>query len=188
LIKYSDVVGLPVICIENGKKIGLVSEIIFCPKFKEVRAIVLDRKGCQIRKKALLLEDVVNIGSDAVVVNDCSCTKTLRELETSNKLREKGNLIGLRIYSKSGKDLGTVKDVLFDFSTRSVEGLEVSDSLLQDIMQGRNILPLFGNVEFGEDNVLVDREAVEEMQSTGGGIKKILLSDKGHSPNADEKR
>ena len=53
--------------------------------------------------------------------------------------------------------------------------MEVSDGLLQDIITGRNILPLFGKVEFGEENILVDKEAVEEMLSNGGGLKKKLF-------------
>ncbi|MDP4181735.1 MAG: PRC-barrel domain-containing protein [Bacillota bacterium] len=175
--RYSEVVGLPVICVDNGKKIGIVSELIFYPKQKKLMAIVLERTGCQLRKKAILLEDVINIGNDAVIVNDCSCAKKMNELEECRDLKDKENLVGLRIYSKSGEDYGTVKDILFDFKTGMIEGLELSDSLVHDLIQGRNIIPLFGKVEFSEENILVDKEAVDEMLSTGGGLIKKLLQD-----------
>lgn len=175
--RYGEVVGLPVICVDNGKKIGIVSDIVFCPGSREAKALVLERKGCQIRKKAIMFEDILSLGKDAVIVNDCSCAKNLKELEHSGSLKEKGIIKGLRIYSKSGDDVGVVKDILFDYKSGKIEGVEVSDSLIQDIMQGRNILPLYGRVEFSEENILVDKEAVEEMMNTGGGLIKKLIED-----------
>jgi len=177
LQKYSEVVGLPVICIDNGKKIGVIEDVIFCPGKREVKGFLLERRGCQVSKKAILLKDVLSLGNDAMVVNDCSCVTSLKKLELSEKLKDKGEIRGLRIYSKSGEELGIVKDVLFDYSTGFVEGVEVSDGLLQDIVKGRNILPLFGKVEFGEESILVDKEAIEEMVSTGGGLKRKLLKE-----------
>ena len=69
-----------------------------------------------------------------------------------------------------------ITDITFDSSTGRLESLEVSDGLLQDLVKGRQMLPLFGKVEFGEENVLVEKEAVEEMVNSGGGIKNRLLS------------
>ncbi len=175
--RYSEVVGLPVICVDNGKKVGIVKDVIFCPKSKEVKALLLERKGCQIRKKAVAFDNILSLGKDAVIVNDCSCARDLKELERSEILKDKGNIKGLRIYSKSGEDIGVVKDILFDYKSGIIEGVEVSDSLIQDIIQGRNILPLCGKVEFSEENILVDKEAVEEMMNTGGGLKKKLIEE-----------
>ncbi|KNY28233.1 PRC-barrel domain-containing protein [Pseudobacteroides cellulosolvens] len=173
--RYSEVMGLPVICVDDGKKIGTVCDLVFFPKYKKVRAVLLERTGCHISKKAIPLEEVLSMGKDAVIVNDCSCTKKISELEKNENLGKKGNLMGLRIYSKSGEDFGTVKDILFDYKTGTIEGLELSDCLVYDIMQGRNIIPLFGKVEFSEENILVDKEAIDEMQNTGGGLIKKLL-------------
>jgi len=175
LERYSEVLGLPVICVDSGKRIGSVCDLLFFPKYKKVRAILLEQTGCHIGKKAILLEDLLSMGKDAVIINDISCTKKIRDLEANDNLGKKGKLIGLRIYSKSGEDFGTVKDILFDYKTGTIEGLEISNCLVYDIMQGRNIIPLFGKVEFSEENILVDNEAIDEMQNTGGGLIKKLL-------------
>ena len=42
---------------------------------------------------------------------------------------------------------------------------------MQDLSEGRKIIPLIGKYEFGEDMLLVDNDAIEEAISTGGGIK-----------------
>lgn len=173
--RYSEVVGLPVICADDGKKLGIIKDVIFCPRTKSIEAFLMERKGCETGKKVVLLKDVLNLGRDAMIVNDCSCIRILKKAEYSNKFKDHGQITGLRVYSRAGEDFGVVKDVLFDHKTGAIEGVEVSDGLLQDIFRGRNILPLFGKVEFSSENILVDREAVEEMMDTGGGIKRRLL-------------
>jgi len=40
---------------------------------------------------------------------------------------------------------------LFDLKHGKIDGIEVSDGLLQDIVKGRSVLPLIGKVEFGEE-------------------------------------
>lgn len=172
--RYSEIVGLPVICADNGKKVGIIHDVIFCPKTREVRGFLLERKGCEISKKVVRLKDVVNLGRDALIINDCSCISKVLSRKGSPELMDKAEVRGLRIYTRSGEDLGVVKDVLFDYKTGTIEGFEISDGLLHDLVQGRNILPLFGKVEFSEESILVDKEAIEEMSNTGGGLKKFF--------------
>jgi len=175
--KYSEVVGLPVICADNGKRVGIVEDVIFCPQIRRVSAFLLERRGYELEKKVILLKDVLSLGKDALIINNCDCMTTLKKAESSGEFQGRGQIRGLRVYSRSGDDLGFARDILFDYRTGVIEGVEVSDGLLQDIFQGRKIIPFFGKVEFSEENILVDREAVEEMKSTGGGIRKRLLGE-----------
>jgi uncharacterized protein YrrD len=172
--KYSEVTGLPVIAIDTGKKVGTVRDILFCTGEKLVKGFLLERKGYEIEERAVMLRDVVSLGSGAVVVNDRSCILSVKKLAIAEGLKDIGAVKGLKIYTRSGKDLGVVKDALFDCKTGRLEGVEVSDGVLNDLVEGRNIIPLFGKVEFSEEIILVDREAAEEMTSTGGGIKKLF--------------
>jgi len=175
LEKYSEVIGLPVICAKDGRKLGTVKDVIFCPGARSVKAFLLERKSYEIGKRVVFFEKVLSLGRDAVIVDDCSCVTALKKGEYAAQFKDQGRITGLRVYSKKGEDFGIVKDVLFDHRTGAIEGVEVSDGLLQDIYRGRNILPLFGKVEFSEDNILVGEESVEEMMNTGGGIRRKLL-------------
>lgn len=176
--KYSEVLGLPVICVENGKKVGVVKNIIFCPKKKKLLAFLLECKSYEFNKKIILTEDIVNIGKDAVIIDEESTLKDLRKTKDSDEFIDKGEVLGLRVYSRNGEDMGIVKDVLFDYKNSNIEGVEISDGLLQDIVKGRTILPLIGRVEFGKEVILVDTDAVEEIMETGGGLKNIINDNK----------
>lgn len=177
LEKYSEVIGLPVICVENGKKIGIIKDVLFSTKFREVKGFQLERKGYQIRKKVILLKDVLNLGKDALIVNECNCPKFLSKVEKEYELKDNEKIKGLKVYSRSGEDLGIVNDVLFDYKNGLIEGIEVSDGFFQDIVLGRKVVPLFGKVEFSSENILIDKEAFDEMTTTGGGLKKIITGE-----------
>jgi uncharacterized protein YrrD len=177
LEKYSEVIGLPVICVENGKKIGIIKDVLFCTKYREVKAFQLERKGCNIRKKVILLKDVLSLGKDALIVNDCNCTATLNKVEKTDELKYRGKIKGLKVFSKAGDDLGIVNDIIFDYKNGLIEGVEVSDGFLQDIVLGRKVVPLFGKVEVGSESILIDKEALDEMRTTGGGLKKIITGE-----------
>lgn len=181
--KYSEVLGLPVICLDSGKKAGVVKNILFCPKKKKLLAFLLECKNFDFKKKIILIEDIINIGSDAVIVKGEGCLKDFRKNKKSNELIDQGEIIGLRVISKQGEDVGIVKDVLFDCKNNTIEGVEVSDGLIQDLVKGRSILPLIGKVEFGEEFILVDRDAVEEIMETGGGLRNIIKDKKDNINN-----
>lgn len=177
LEKYSEVVGLPVICADSGKKIGNIKDVIFCLGRKEVIGYLLENKGMKINDKMILSEDILHMGSDVAVINDHTSVASVKKLEAEGRLKGRGSIKGLNIYSKTGEMLGIAEDILFDWRTAHIEGFEVSDGLIQDIMQGRKILPLLGKVEFSEESILVDRESIEEMVHSGGGIRHRLFGE-----------
>ncbi|NLP13231.1 MAG: photosystem reaction center subunit H [Clostridium sp.] len=183
--RYSEVIGLPVVCATDGKRVGLIKDIVFCPKEKKMVAFLVERKGYEILKKVVFIKDVLSLGKDALIINDLNDVKDLRKVQDSPEFKEKGDILGLRIYTRSGEEIGVAKDVLLDFTHGKIDGIEVSDGLIQDILKGRNILPLIGKVEFGEENILVDSESVEEMMETGGGIKNIIEGKKRFQERGD---
>lgn len=175
MLKCGEVIGLPVVCADNGKKIGTVKDIMYNTETREIKALVLGRRGMDREPKAVMFGDILSLGTGAVVVSNRKCAGGIKKASAEGDGFMTRDMRRLRIYSKAGEDIGFAEDILFDDKTGMIEGIEVSDGLFRDIIGGRRILPLIGRVEFGEDNILVEREAVEEMASTGGGVKKRFL-------------
>ncbi len=174
LQKYSEVLNLPVICADSGKKAGIVKDILFSSEEKQVKALLLEHKGFSVKKRVIFLNELLSLGGDAAVIDSDKCVSDMDRLSFKNNFKDEGSLIGLKVYSKAGGEVGVVKDVIFDYCTGKIEGFEISDGLLEDVMHGRKLLPLFGKVELGKEFALVEKEAVDEMEDTGGGIKGKL--------------
>ncbi|HHW31559.1 MAG TPA: photosystem reaction center subunit H [Clostridiaceae bacterium] len=180
MIRYREVIGMPVFCSQKGKKLGIVGDVIVSLEERKVKAFELEKKGFGVNSKGFLFESIENLGTDAIILKNFFCLDFLNNLGVKKPFDKgtpfnRGVICGRKVYTKTGRELGVVKDYFFDPVTGRVEGIELSDGIYEDIVQRRNILPLFGKVEFGEDNVMVGREAVEEMMSTGGGIKRKFL-------------
>lgn len=183
LYRYSEVLNLPVICADNGMKAGSIKDILFDLDSRKVKALLLEHTGLVPGKRVIFLNDLLSLGKDAVIIRNTGSVTVMKRKAFANFFgrgenlfdADKDSLIGRRVYSKAGGELGIVKDVVFDISSGKIEAFEISDGVLQDIIQGRRLLPLFGRFELGEEFAIVDSEAVEEMNGTGGGIKNRLL-------------
>lgn len=171
--KYSDVLGLPVISAKDGIKIGTLKDVIFCNN-KDVMGFILEKDSHRVNGNVILLHDVLSLGNDALIIDDPNKLIEYRKLKKTPEMLERIKLRGFRIYTQSGDDIGIVEDVFFDYKTGKVEGVQVSDGLVQDLLVGRSILPFLGKIKIGNDNILVDNEAVEEMMNTGGGLRNRL--------------
>jgi uncharacterized protein YrrD len=174
LRKYSNVLGLPVISAIDGMKIGILKDVAFCKDNKGILGFILEKGSRTLKGNVILLQDVLSLGNDAVIIENPDCLLEYRKFRKTCEPQEDMQLRGLKIYTHSGNDIGIVKDILFDYKTGKVEGVQVSDGLVQDLLMGRNILPFLGKVEIGNNNILVENEAVEEMMNTGGGLRSRL--------------
>ncbi|MDP4092848.1 MAG: PRC-barrel domain-containing protein [Bacillota bacterium] len=172
-MKCSEVVGLPVICINSGKQEGVVKDVIFNPREKEATALLLESQGLRVGQKIIPVEKVSSFGKNAVMIEDSSSISVLKRTHKKTEAN-KGEVRGMKVYSKTGDTLGTVEDVLFDSKSGIIEGLEISDGIYEDLMKGRKVLPVIEKVEFGSENIIADGKALEEMIDTGGGLKKLL--------------
>ncbi|MFY9567830.1 MAG: PRC-barrel domain-containing protein [Acetivibrionales bacterium] len=175
LHRYSEVLNLPVICAEDGSKAGIVKDILFSIGERQAKALLLEQRGMTVRRRVVFLDELLSIGGGAVIVGSYASVTDMDRASFKNAFGDEGGLLGTKVYSKAGGEVGVIKDVVFDLRTGRIEGFEISDGLLQDVIRGRKLLPLAGKVEFGEEFAVVDTEAVEEMKETGGGIKNRLL-------------
>ncbi len=183
LHRYSEVLNLPVICADSGKKAGVVKDILFDLENREVKALLLENAGLMPGKRLVLVKELLSLGDDAAIISDAGRVANMSRKGFKAAFGdrgdlfggEKGSLLGRRVYSKTGGELGIVRDVIFDILSGKIEAFEISDGILQDIIQGRRLLPLFGRVELGEEVAIVEKEAVDEMKESGGGIKNKLL-------------
>jgi uncharacterized protein YrrD len=174
LYRYSEVLNLPVICAGDGSKAGVVKDILFSISDRKAKALLLEQKGLSARKRVILLNKLLSLGGGAVIIDDNACIEDMDSAAFKNAFEDDGSLIGTKVFSKAGGEVGVVRDVIFDLRTGRIEGFEISDGLLQDVMRGRKLLPLIGKVELGREIAVVDTEAVEEMKETGGGLKNRL--------------
>ena len=175
LVKGKAVIGLNVVTIDTGTIVQTVKDIAYNPNTHRVEALFVKKAGVFAAAKAIHMDDVINIGQDAVIVHDASVIKSVKEInETIKALSDsKKYLVKTNVLTATGKELGKVTDVYFDSESGNVSTMEVSQGGLKTITEGKKSITPSNIVTIGADATIVSTytEMVLEAQGENAGLK-----------------
>lgn len=153
--KGRDLIGMPIIDLSNGEIVGRVRDVYFNPKSHRILGIVVDGGGWLKGPRKICYADLTGIGDDAVTIeNDMVILK--EPIEEDCILTGEGTLIGNKVMTRDGNELGTIADVIFDHSTGEITHYQLSEGIVQDMLEGREILPVDTEFQYGKDALIVD--------------------------------
>ncbi len=165
-----DLVGKPVISIDDGRFVGNVKDIYVDPELNWLVGIHLGTEGL-LRRKALLIprEAVVVFGVDAVLVKNADVVQDNRELDAADKWLRLDDLQGRHVDTPGGTKVGDVGDVLLDQDARVV-GLKLNKVHVEGpIAADRTILRAAVLDTGSEDGVLtIDLARAERTAGVSG--------------------
>jgi uncharacterized protein YrrD len=182
-IKASTISGFPIITLIDGKNVNKVKDVIYDSQNNQVKALLIDEKGWFKGAKILLLSDITSIGEDAVTIDSEQCFIHSDEQNDTNIsviVDEKNFLTKNQVMTESGKDLGRVTDLYFDFPTGEVVSIEVSKGFLQNMGSGTKNINITDIVTVGTDNLIVKdfTEEVFDAQGQVQGANKVVADTK----------
>ena len=173
LVKANHVIGLKVITINTGKEAEKVDDILYDPKTQHVQALVVKPKGVFSDGQVIPIDQVKNIGPDAVIVESDQVFTPMKDLDPQIKhlADSDTHLTKSTVMTETGTNLGKVTDLIFDPATGQVEELEVSQGGLNNLKSGKKHVKPNNIVTVGEDALIVDRyteEKFDQEAQTGG--------------------
>lgn len=172
MLRYNKIIGLPVLTLKDGKKAGVVYDVLYNMKRKLVQGILTINIA---RKNYVNIADIENAGDNIIVLTQ-NTTKNLNEKAYfKNDVLNGRDIINRRIFTHKGEDIGFISNIYFDFDTGSLDAFEIADGLIEDIISGRRIMPALGNISVREEGIFVTEEAVEEMLESKRGLEKLFL-------------
>jgi uncharacterized protein YrrD len=163
--KWSDIKGLAVVIIEEGKKVGTVEDFYFDPQTSAVRALLV--KTGLFGHRALLSRAISAIGVDAITVSDESMLVEEKSDSQLPTLPFAQRLLSYRVLSEDGNVIGTVRDLLLDISTPSalrVEAFELADGLGARLTGHYPTFSASRVVRYGQDVLVISNEAAQALQ------------------------
>lgn len=166
LIKGSDVLGLKVISVLEGKELHPVNDIIYDPALNKVTALLIDKGGWFSDARVIAIEDVQSIGEDAVIIESSDRVRPASSVNqrTANIARDDINLTKTRIITDKGTDVGTITDIFFD-SNGNVTEFEVSQGMFSTVQSGKKRIHVSDIITIGVDATVVKEDAKTTMAS-----------------------
>jgi uncharacterized protein YrrD len=170
--KGSDVIGKAVVTYDTGKKIERIRDLIFDQKRNQLLGFLVEEKGLFRDAKVIPLQEVQAIGLDAIVVHSKESVVGADHIPVIKEILHHNNvLMGTRILTTTGIDLGGLVDLFFDEHSGLVEGYEVSGGVFADAYSGRSFVPAPETLKIGGDVAFVPPETAQMMQEQVGGIR-----------------
>lgn len=124
----------------------------------ELCGVRLDAKGLWRKGKVIPIEEIVNIGEDAVTVRTDTMISSLSAEHEFLSMMDGNRLKGKPVVTTNGSELGIVEDVYFEEKLGKIVAYELSDGFLSDVTEGREVLPLQPQFVIGDDAIIVPQE------------------------------
>jgi uncharacterized protein YrrD len=154
--KGKDAGGLLVVTRDSGRKLGKVEDLVLDRQGSRILGILVDEAGWFKEAKVVPWPSFRVIGLDAVIIDEEASVKKASEVPEMSEVLKGGNvLVGARVATTDGRELGKIEDFYFDPETGLVKGFELSGG------KGRSFLPTPASFQAGEDVALVDPSVVE---------------------------
>lgn len=171
----SDIIGLPVICLNEGCKNTEVKDIIYCNNALKVIALVVDKGGYFHDSRMIVFEDIKNIGEDAITIHDPNRIQTYEAIsQYYYELHSREKILGVEVVTDNGNDVGIVQDIIIETLTGKILGLSLAEGLFDDLVAGRPILPLQGHIDLSKDTIIITQGLNHAILHNTGGLKKLL--------------
>ncbi|MGE5327908.1 MAG: PRC-barrel domain-containing protein [Deltaproteobacteria bacterium] len=172
MVSYNKIIGLPLLMLNEGRKAGIAHEIVFDIDKNVIEGLINIEIG---KKRSFIRLSDIKILEDKITVKD---DKNMKNWDKSSSEEKKivcgKELISKKVFDFIGNELGYVYDIFMDFEIGSLEAFHVSDGIVEDLIEGRKIIPVLGKIELKEEGLFVGKESVEEFVDVKKGIKQIF--------------
>ncbi|MDD4599782.1 hypothetical protein SDC9_30285 [bioreactor metagenome] len=153
--KLSNLIGLPVLETVTGTQIGMVEEVLLDIDQAVICGVLIDSENWFFKAYGIGFEDLFSIGRDAIMVRGSEVIKDLADLSALSSIYRLQDLTSKQIFTETGFLLGILMDVVFDVITGEIRAYQVSDSIITDLLYGRQTMPLPQAQVIGPDKVIV---------------------------------
>lgn len=169
LLNSQSIKGMPVICGANGERIGTVSEVWYISGRKKIDGILVQDHRRLSGSIYIPLDKIITFGKAAVIVQE--------DYLSDRKAVEKPSpILGITVMGIDGCEIGTISDIVFDSEEGTVVGYEISKGFIDDLVDGRKLLPQDPMYRLNGDVLVISAEQSDDIISNNGGLKNIFFN------------
>lgn len=151
--KISRIIDMPVFSEKSGKKVGVVSDVILCPKSMTVAGYIVSLGGFVRISRFLSVQNVRRAEDGRIWVEGFPAFSSLAGIKNNRRLLSfQRQIKGARIASGKNK-IGNISDMLYKAEFGEITHFEVSDGFSEDVLRGRKQININNQIVFGNNNI-----------------------------------
>jgi len=135
------IIGLPIISLAEGLRVGQVRDLVLDPENHSVAALVVDEASWRREAEVVPIEMVRSFGRDAITMVDLTgLVKVGSRRELAKLLTSGVKMDGLLAMTEGGNYLGVIEEVLLG-PRGQLLAYEISVGFAEDVNRGKVLLP-----------------------------------------------
>lgn len=152
MIRYKQLVTLNVLDKETKKPIGKIFDVAYSNDFKKVDYLIIKNNNL-IKNKIPISYKYINFldSNEPLYIGDINEFQDRIDEEIKVKFR----LVDKQIRVENGECIGYIKDVVINKDDGSIDGFIITEGLFEDLLKGRNYVPLLKNIRIEEDHIYI---------------------------------
>lgn len=154
MIRYKQLITLIVMDKYLKNPIGRIKDVLYSNDYRRIDYIVINNGNLLKNKVIIDYKSLSFQENNKIIYNntDIFNFKMDKYVENTN---EGYNLIDKEIRNEYGECIGFVKDVVIDKDEGKVEGFIITEGIIEDLLKGRNYIPLLDTIYINEDCISI---------------------------------
>lgn len=166
MLKVENLIGLPVIVMDEGREIGIVRDVVIEPVKMEVSGLVVEEKIWYRGAKFIAFKDISSIGDYAITIENSQGISDLNSNPEIIALLDKGVKIkGTKVITRGGKLLGTMVEFYINGQNGKIERYEFIENT-GDEKGDRVSISAEDIFTLGKDVVIIKEEVAKTKQQS----------------------
>jgi len=159
-MKFGQLQGTEVVSLADASKLGSVDDVLLDRSKQQVLGLRIKRGGLFSGHEAVRLQDVKAIGYDAVTIEDG------RKIDSENQFPEfqgsvhRDGIVGSRVMTENGTEVGTVADIDVDFQTGAITGYVLRAGDATRLQHTGQLVPVSIVKTIGDKMIVVADEVI----------------------------
>ena len=181
LVRATELVKRPVVTL-GGEDVAQIKDVLYDAASGAVSGFTLNGRGIFAGplKQALPMAGVTAIGRDAVMINGTDVFTDRAEVADAGDVRDR-NVLGNRVVTDTGTDLGTLVDVILQIGRETdVAGYEIEAGEALGGGGQRVLLPLPDALAVSGEALIVPAGATEFVAHDLAGFGAAVAAFRGH--------
>lgn len=162
MIDYNKTIDLPVLIVDIGKEVGSIKDFVINYETGQLLGFLLS-EGILEKQRVVKIEDVKEIGEDAVMISNDQVILPLKNLQFfKESLDKKIKIRNNTVITESGQKLGEVADFDFDDISNKLAKLYVKAGFIKSLFKGKMIIDFSNIISIGKDIIVVKDDRIKE--------------------------
>lgn len=109
--KIQDIIGLPLISIDEATELGEIKDVLLDPDEGRVKYLLIMDEKWYLGGKLVSFDRVLSIGSDAVTVQDEGILQEFSQVEDAMMLAKNDiKILGAKVFTEKGRFIGVIEE------------------------------------------------------------------------------